>query len=271
MAKLKRKKDTTMRTLEELGLGENEAILYSHLLIKQKSTVQELSAFTPFPRTMLYYVLKQLMGRGLVSTRQDSWRTVYIAEDPEKLYELLAEKEREFAKSANTILTLIPKLKIRHRLKGARPQVRTFDGMEEYSKALEDIMISRPKMICAFEIMAEKKPALEVREEHERRRIVRKMKKRVLFFESNDALRLLRQRRYDDFTEFRSIPEHVTVPFRTDLILYNDKLLYTSYHDRHEPTAIIVEDRDLYMMQKNIFDALWKQGVERTFTFTQAL
>lgn len=271
MARKKLKKDTATRTLEDLDLSENEAVLYAQMLSHPRNTAQELGTRAPFPRTMLYYVLKQLMQRGLVSAKKEGWRTVYIAEDPERLYDLLASKEREFERETSTVRELIPRLKNRYRLAGKRPTVRTFEGIEEYQKALEDIIVSSPKEIFSFEVLVAKKPALEVRAAHEKRRITRKIQKKVLFFERGEALQLLKSRRYDDFTQFRSIKEGSIVPFSVDLSLYDGKLLYSSYYDEHEPTAVLVEDRALYEMQKSLFDALWKQGKDRTLAYTERL
>lgn len=271
MAKPKPKRDTATRTLQELDLGENEAVLYSQMLSYPRSTVQELGSRAPFPRTMLYYVLKQLIQRGLVSARKEGWRTVYLAEDPERLYDLLSDKEREFEREKGMIRELIPRLKNRYHLAGKRPNVRTFEGVEEYQKALEDIIISKPKEIFAYEALVGKKPALEIRDAHERKRITRKIQKKVLFFERGEAMQLLKDRRYDDFTQFRSIKEGSIAPFTVDLTLYDGKLLYTSYYDEYEPTAILVEDRALYEMQKNLFETLWKQGKDRTLAYTEKL
>ncbi len=271
MAKKKRKIDTAIRTLQELELSENEAVLYAQMLSRPRGTVQELATYAPFPRTMLYHVLKQLMQRGLVSAKKDGWRTEYIAEDPEHLYDLLAQKEREFEREIGTIRELIPRLKHRYRLAGKRPSVRTSEGVGEYQKALEEIIVSKPKEIFAYEVLAAKKPALETRDAHERRRIARKIQKKVLFFEDGVALQFLKSRHYDDFTQFRGIKEGSAASFQVDLTLYDGKLLYTSYYDEHEPTAVLVEDRALYEMQKSLFDALWKQGKDRTLAFTKTL
>lgn len=271
MAQEKPKKDTTTRTLEELDLSENEAILYAQMLSRPRSTVQELGTYAPFPRTMLYYVLNQLMRRGLVSAKKEGWRTVYIAEDPERLYDLLANKEREFERETGTIRELIPRLKNQYRLAGKRPSVRTFEGVGEYQKILEDVIISQPKEIYAYEVLVGKKPALETRDAQERRRIARKIQKKVLFFGSEGATQFLKDRPYDDFTQFRSIEEGSVTPFETDLTLYDGKLLYTSYYDEHEPTAILVEDQALYLMQKNLFGSLWQQGKDCTLIFTEKL
>jgi sugar-specific transcriptional regulator TrmB len=269
MAREKPKGNSIAKTLQELNLSENEAVLYTLMLSRPSSTAQELGTYTPFPRTMLYYVLKQLMQRGLVSAKKEKWRTVYIAEDPERLYGLLANKQQEFEREAGRVRELIPQLKNQYRLAGKRPTVRTFEGLEEYQKALEDIIVSQPKAMYSYETFVEKKPALEIRESHERRRIARKIQKNVLFFERENALRLIKALTYNDFTQFRSIKEGAVVSFDAELTLYDGKLLYTSYYDEHEPTAVLVEDRALYTMQKNLFDALWKQGKDRTLAFTE--
>ena len=268
MARQKAKTDITTKTLQELDLGENEAVLYAQMLSHPRSTVQELGSRAPFPRTMLYYVLNQLIQRGLVSAKKNGWRTEYVAEDPEKLYDLLTQKEREFEREKDAIRELIPRLKNRYLLAGARPSVRTFEGVEEYQKALENIVVSKPKEIFAYEALVGKKPGLETREAHDRRRIARKIQKNVLFFGSEEALRFVVKRQYDDFTQFRSIKEGSIVPFNVDLTLYDGKILYTSY-DEYEPTAVLIEDRALYVMQKNLFSALWKQGKDHTLAFTE--
>lgn len=269
MSRPKPKKDPTTRTLQELDLGENEALLYAEMLTHPRSTVQELATRAPFPRTMLYYVLKQLMERGLVSAKKEKWRTVYIAENPERLYDLLAKKEQEFEREAGAIRELIPQLKNRYRLAGKRPTVRKFEGIEEYQKALEDVLVSKPQEILGYEVLGEKRPALEMRDTYERRRAARKTQKKILFFESDEALLFLKNHPYNDFTQFRSIEKGSIEPFTVDLALYNGKLLYTSYYDEHEPTAILIEDEALYAMQKSLFEKLWDEGRDRTLAFTE--
>ncbi len=269
MAKEKAKKTITVRTLQDIGLSENEAILYALMLDNPRSTVQELGTHTPFPRTMLYYVLKQLMMRELVSTKKDAWRTVYIAEDPQRLYDLLAQREQEFERETSTVRALIPRLKKQYRLAGERPNVRMFEGVEEYQQVLEDILASSPKEIQSYEVLTGKKPALAIRESFEKRRIARKIKKKVLFFDQNDASQFLKDRGYDDYTQFRSIKDGSIDLFSVDLMLCDGTLLYTSYYDQHEPTAVLIEDRALYDMQKNVFDSLWKAGKDRTLSYTK--
>ena len=262
-----RQKNTIVGVLEKLGLSENEARLYSVMLRYPKSTVQELTTRSSLPRTMLYYVLNQLSEKGLVSTSKDKWRTLYIAENPERLYELLAHREKEFEKQFRAVREIIPELTNKYRLGGVRPGVRIFEGIEAYKKALEDILISQPKIILAYETLGKKRPGLEVRGLHEHRRIVKKIQKNVLFFENKDSARYLSKRKYDDFTKFRNTEEKTVKHFDVDLMLYEGKMLYTSYDER-EPTAILIEDKALYNMQQNPFLSLLPKAKDKTLLFT---
>ena len=260
--------NSIVNTLEKLGLSENEALLYSVMLRHPKSTVQELTTRSPFPRTMLYHVLNQLSHKGLVSSSKDKWRTLYIAESPERLYELLAQREKEFETQSRAVREIIPVLSNKYRLTGTRPGVRIFEGVEEYKKALEDIILSKPKVVFAYEALGKKKPGLEARELHEHRRIVKKIQKNVLFFESKESTHYFTKRKYDDFTRFRSVEREAIHQFDVDLVLYEGKMLYTSYDER-EPTAILIEDKALYAMQQSLFMSLWAQAKDKSLLFTQ--
>lgn len=260
-----KQKNNITKTLEELGLSENESVLYHICLKYPQSTVKELGAHSPFPRTMLYHVLNQLIRRGLVSTSTDKWRTVYISESPERLYDLLAQKEKEFEKQAQSIRGLIPQLKNRYKLSTQQPSVRVFEGIEGYKKALEDIILSKPEAVFAYQASGKRKPGLEVRELHEARRIAKKIKKRTLFFESAEALKKISKLPYNDFTEWRSTKRH-SENFNVDFMLYDGKILYTNY-GKHEPKTILIEDGALYEMQKSIFLEQWKEGKSETLSY----
>ena len=256
-------KNKETATLEKLGLNENEAILYALMLKHPKSTVQELETRAPFPRTMLYYVLKQLASIGLVSAVKDGWRTTYIAENPDRLYDLLAERERGFGSDAQAVRELIPELKNKYRLAGHRPDTRMFEGIEGYQKALDDMIVSKPDVIRAYADMGgTQKPGIEVRESHEHRRIAKKMKKRVLFLDSERARAALKRRPYDDYTQFRAVAKPLP-GLGVDFQLYSGKILYTSYDDR-EPTALLTEDTALSAMQTGLFDILWATAEDVT-------
>ena len=258
-----RAKTKQMQALERLDLTENESFLYSFLLNHPNSTVQQLQAKTPFPRTMLYYVLNRLIEMNLVSTTKNSWRTVYRAESPDRLYDLLSKKEQEFEQTNRTIRRLIPRLKNQHRLAGRRLSVRTFEGLDEYKRALEDVLLTHPDCIFSYESFHPNgRSGVEIRDAHNRTRIAKKIQKRVLTKSSEVAMDAIKARPYDDHTQIRLNPiDHEALD--VDLLLYDGKVMYTSYEDR-EPVGMIVEDQALYEMKKVLFESLWQQAKDVT-------
>lgn len=253
-------------TLCELGLSQNEAVLYAHLLGRPRSTVRQLGASAPFPRTMLYHVLNQLIRRELVTAKTVQRKTVYSAESPERLYDLLSRREQEQKQGADAIRRLVPQLKNRYHLASIRTGVRVFEGVEEYRKVLEDQIRSIPAEILSYESPSRSQPGRELREAHDRARVARKIPAKILFFDEPASRRALERRGYDDLTQYRTIKPGSVEPFVADLTMYDGKLLYTSY-DEYEPMATLIEDKALYEMQKNLFKALWKQGMDQTLSF----
>lgn len=257
------KTDPVSPHLTKLGLSENEAVLYTLMLRYPRSTVKEMLEKTPFPRTMLYHVLGQLTKRGLATAVKNQWRTVYIAENPQRLYRLLEEKEEVFAEETRHMREIIPALKDQYRLAGRRPDIRLFEGLKEYQRALQDMLLTGPDEICSyFHPSHVRKPGIEFRESFERKRVSRKMLRKNLLSLSAEAKKFLKQTRSNDYTPFRFVKNHPEF-FSADVQLYAGKVLYTTYED-HEPIALLIDDQLFYGMQKNLFESLWKSAQPAT-------
>ncbi len=271
MSRPKEEKNKTITTLEKLGLTENEAVLYEVILGIGSATAQEIVIRSPFTRTMLYHILDKLLERGLISLKKDKSKSVYTAEDPEHLYDILAKKEKEFKEEQIAIRSLVPKLKHSYLLAGKRTSVRTFDGMAEYKKVLEDIIISKPKGVLSYRMLEKKKTGAQVWNAFDKRRVTKKIDEKVLFFESKKSLRALLKYKYNDFTHFRGVADTDTDKFEVEFSIYGNKILYTNFNDKYEPTAVLIEDENLAQMQKSLFMSVWNTGKDRTLYFTEEI
>ncbi len=254
----------TSHTLEAIGLNENEAVLYQILLSHPDSTVQELQNKTPFPRTLLYHLLNRLIELGLAGANKSEWPMRYRVENPERLYDLLERKEKEFHLSAEAVKKLVPDLKNQYRLSGHRLNTRLFDGLDGYKHALQDILLSTPKILYAFEPVEEHRSGFEIRDSWEQQRLRKKIEKRVVSADTPKLRERYKQKPYNDFTQIR-VSSSLTSHSIADLLIYNDKLLYTSYSDR-EPITLIIEDKTLCAMQTFFFRVLWEQATDITLS-----
>lgn len=255
----KRKKNSATVALEKFGIGENESILYDIMLKTGEATVLDLQKQAPFPRTLLYYILNNLMHLGLVSFIKKPRRTVYLAEDPEKLYDIVQEREREFEKSKNSLQEIIPELRNQYHLSQNRPGVRFFEGIERYREALEDVVHTRPVCIYTYLSVSErKKSGIKIREQANKDRIGWGIQEKVLLPETPEAKAYFALHKQDEKTEFRFVPDHVSI-FTVDVRLYDGKITETSYGSK-EPVVTMTENKELYDLQKSIFLFLWGIG-----------
>jgi len=225
--------------LEKLGLSENEAELYGILLKYGEVTVQELQKHSPFPRTLIYHILNQLIAVGLVTFIQKPRRTVYIAEDPQRLYDLLAEKEREFERNKNQLRETIPSLRNQYRLSHNRPGIRIFEGIERYREALEDVIHTKPECVYTYiEIQEKVKPGFKIQEQMDKERMAWQIEEKILLSDTKASRIWAKNYIQDKNTSFRFVKEPVE-EFSVDLRLYDNKVVQTSYEGK-EPMVLMI-------------------------------
>lgn len=252
--------------LQQLHLSENEALLYEVMLSNPRVSVQELAKRVALPRTLLYYVLNQLQERGLVTSHKNGPKTLFVLETPEKLHDLLSKNEREFEKTKRDIQALIPALKNKYNRAGARPSVRTFEGIDGFSRVLQELASSKPKYILMYESLGEQKPGLEIREHFEHTCIRRKIKRSILFSENKRSLEDLKSRQYNDYTQYRSVNNKDITIFQADLYIVDSSVLLVRSVG-NDIVAFLFEDQQFAQMQRLLFDILWKSGKHQTLAF----
>src|SRR6185369_2730062 len=91
-------------TLEGLGLSPNEAKIYETLVERGESGVSDIAIAAQVHRRNAYDALQRLIDKGLCFQIFSTTENKYNAVDPEKLIELLGEKQEK-------LLEIIPALK----------------------------------------------------------------------------------------------------------------------------------------------------------------
>ena len=87
------KKENLVKTLEDLGLTENESRVYFASLSLGPSTVQRIAKASEVKRTTTYSVIESLQKRGLININVSGFKKTYVAESPEKLERMIEEKK----------------------------------------------------------------------------------------------------------------------------------------------------------------------------------
>lgn len=120
---------------QALGLSKNEAVVYEALLIHGESSVERISRKSKVYRRNVYDTLNRLMEKGLVFEILESRQNKYQAVEPDKLMELVQEKEQILSK-------IMPDLKKHYASVPHKQEVYIYRGSEGWKNYMRDILRS---------------------------------------------------------------------------------------------------------------------------------
>lgn len=108
---------------ESLGLSPNEAKMYLSLIEKGESSVSDIANAAGIHRRNAYDAIRRLIDKGLCFQIISAEENLYNAVDPEKLSELLTEKQEKLS-------AILPKLKTKFVHRIAPEEVYIYRGLE---------------------------------------------------------------------------------------------------------------------------------------------
>ncbi len=252
-----------VNTLIELGLGENEAILYNILLKTPDATIPFLQHNSPFSRTMLYYVLENLEEFGLITTKKKGKKTVYTAEHPSKLEDFVSDQEKEVNRQKNMLQDVIPDLTSAFRLGHNKPGIRFFEGKTGFKEALNDTLTAAETIRAIVDVDSVTKYVNDINKEYVKKREKMNKPKKLLVLDTPMARS---QMKFQDtqHSNTRFLPSEIN-PFKTSIQIYDNKISYFTLRDNNI-ISIIITDPDIYQMHKSMFDFLWNMQNKKTIT-----
>lgn len=113
----------TKEELEKFGLSSQEAALYLAALELSPAAASLIAKKAGIERTASYPHLASLVQKGLLRISPAKGRTLYEAENPHKIGELLKSKEESFKK-------ILPELLSIYNINGVKPKIRYYEGRE---------------------------------------------------------------------------------------------------------------------------------------------
>ena len=128
----------TSTLLRQLGLSKNAALTYLALLETGPVTVARIAAHSGVQRPLVYKVLPELLGMGLIAKAPRGKRMHFSALAPTKL------KQLHHALDV-ALDTALPSLEERFLASGERPHVTYFEGRTGIVSVYEDIIETLPR------------------------------------------------------------------------------------------------------------------------------
>ena len=120
-------------TLEEIGLSMNEAKIYETLIDIGESSVPKIALKTHIHRRNVYDIIPKLLKKGLIYLIADSKESRYAAVEPNKLNDLIWEKQSKLEK-------ILPSLNAQYKKTATEEAVYVYKGVEGFKNYLRDVL-----------------------------------------------------------------------------------------------------------------------------------
>jgi len=237
--------------LEQAGITALEAKIYLCLLEKGSIRAGEISRHAGIHRRSVYDAIERLIQKGLVSYIKINNRRYYEAADPQRLIELLRQKE-------DNIKQIMPELQLLRKFSEDKKEVLFFRGKQAIKTVFDD-QIKTGKEILIFG------DAVNVNEivkyyfpRFDKQRVEKNIKVRMLFDQTARKQKYLKK---IPLAEVRFVKKGNKAPVSTNI--YADKVSVIIWEQN--PKAILIKEASLAKSFKSYFEFIWgfAEGLKR--------
>lgn len=240
-----------VRLLEQLGLPQREIRVYLALLTGGPSSVRKLAKDTGLNRGSAYDALKSLQQRGLTGMYQKHKKQFFMAEEPEKLLDLVELQERSIVSLKRGVSEALPELRSLYVHGGSKPVVKYYEGPKGVNIILHDVLRtmseSADKTYRVYSSVALREYIYKEFPHFTKERVARGLHVRVIAVGAGGAEQPLSERRW--------LPAQDGSP--TYNIVYGGKVAFLSQDGRGALIGVLVEDERVAQSERLIFDHVW--------------
>ncbi len=237
--------------LKKLGFSDKSAKVYLVLLSLGPSSVRKLAEKCDLNRGTTYDVLKWLQEKGVVSFYKKDTKQYFVAENPEKLHNLIQKQQEELAKVDTGLDRLVSELQALHDQGGQRPVARYY-SKDEMVRILEDVLEtseqSEEKSYRIYSAEGVREYLYQNFPTFSDVRIGKNIGVKVIAIGEGGELRGLDERKWLKSEEDTA----------TYIIIYPGKTAYISLNAKQEPVGVVIENDGVFQTQKIVFDKLWE-------------
>ncbi|MBP6060519.1 MAG: hypothetical protein KA515_00750 [Candidatus Pacebacteria bacterium] len=242
-------KDIRLLTiLKDVGLEENEALVYLTSLSLGPTTILKISRVSGIKRTTIYGIIEILKNKGLMQIELKGLKQYYTAENPEKLNIVLENRKSEFQSK-------LPEFMALYKLKGGESTIKYYSGLESmhnvYLETLKDIKTNEDYLVITNQ---EKWYNLDSNfaQKYIEERSKLNIKIRLLFQDSEIAKEHKRlERNYNQTVKI--LPK--SNPLNVDTVLLPNKLITFELTPPYK--TIIIENKSIIELHKEMFEVIW--------------
>jgi sugar-specific transcriptional regulator TrmB len=242
--------------LEKLGLNKNEAQIYDYLIGIGSSRLKPILAATKLKKGNAYYHLESLKAKGLVETKEERGRTVFIAKHPEQLALLLAQQKAALAAAEQELNQTLPGLRSIFQLASVKPGIKYFEGQEGAIQIVKDTLTAQTEVYSYTDLEIVDKYYSQFNQEYVGQRLEKGLKKKMIVADSAYN-RVHAKTLISPTTQVKILPTPTS--FAAIMYIYDNKVSYITLHP-DKMVSTIIEHEALYRMHKTLFESHWQNA-----------
>lgn len=243
--------------LEKLGLSEKEAKVYLATLELAKDTAQNIARKANVNRPTAYFVLEKLMDLGLVSTLEEGKKTLFVAEDPKELKNVLAREKQDLEQREKELSETMNQFTALYNAKQDKPRVRYFegaDGLEAMDRYGRDLLKRNTEILSISPIDLVEEMFAERRKKSLGERVRLGIKARTIYTHKDGEIS-----GYKNKNELRDgvFVSREKLPINASMTIYPEWGVKLYYYDSAKPYGVVIEDKGIAKNMVSIFDLAW--------------
>ena len=242
--------------LQEIGLSEKEAQVYLATLELGQETVQNISKKSGVNRATTYVILESLQKKGIVTVFEQEKKTIFIAEGPTALYNIIREQEEALQKKDVELDSMMPQLMSVYNLHPEKPKVTFYEGKEGLKKMQEEFLSmksDKASVIYSPKAVNELFSEEEIKEQRQKR-VGKKITTRSIY--SADELEKLQV----VLSEHKRVSD-LKYPFYSDVTVWENKVMIAAL--KGFVSGIIIENEHISDAFKSIFELAYKAAEDK--------
>jgi HTH-type transcriptional regulator, sugar sensing transcriptional regulator len=238
--------------LLQLQFTPKEIATYLVLLEQGASTVQDISRATGVNRVSVYDAIAELKQKGLVVESRKGKKKLFVAEDPENLQKIVAQKMEE-AKVEEKLLqnTILPLLKAININQEKKPQIKMFEGADGITKVFDEYVLKSHDVINCGSY----ETATRVVSEKDELKYFQDIEKRKIFYRmilEDTPLNHKFAQASKGIAHTKFLPEETKIS--ADILISGPVVALISYDKK---IATVIEDASIAQAMKMQLDFMW--------------
>ncbi len=229
-----------MEELKQAGLTDNESKIYLALIELGPSLAGQIARKTGLHRRTIYDTIEMLIQKGLVGYIKENNRKLFQAANPERLIEIIKEKE-------NILSPLIKSLQSKYNATKEKEETNFYKGKEGLKTIFEDQLSSKEILILGASPLAYETLQFYFKW-YDKTRKQKNIKTRIIATDKKIAKSKI------PLAEIKYLPEKYSNPVAVNI--YNDKTAIILW--AKEPIAILIKNKEITNAYRTYFELMWK-------------